>query len=65
MAQVSITRLKADLESASLQKDARRLTELREFLATSSNNGNRKRMDEVSEELKRIEKRLAELAEVI
>jgi hypothetical protein len=64
MTNLSTNRLKADLESASLQKDAKRLIELKEFLSTSNNAGNRRRVDELSEELKRIEKRLAELAQV-
>lgn len=64
MTNLSTSRLKADLESASLLKDANRLTELREFLTTCNNNGNRRRIEELSEELKRIEKRLAELAQV-
>jgi uncharacterized protein YqeY len=61
---VSTKRLKADLESASLAKDVQRLTELREFLATINNPGSRRRVDELTEQLKRIEKRLAELAEI-
>jgi hypothetical protein len=48
-------------EIASLQKDAQRLTELKEFLAASANTSNRRRIAEIDEELKRIEKRLAEL----
>jgi hypothetical protein len=46
-------------EIASLQKDSERLTELRQFL--KQNHSNRKRITEIDEELKRIEKRLAEL----
>jgi hypothetical protein len=48
-------------EIASLQKDAQRLSELREFLASSTNSSNLKRIAEITEELKRIEKRLTEL----
>jgi hypothetical protein len=39
-----------------------RLNELKEFLATRNNPGNRRRIAEIDEELKRIEKRLAEIA---
>jgi hypothetical protein len=48
-------------EIASLHKDGQRLTELREFLAASNNPCNIRRIAEIDEELKRIEKRLAEL----
>jgi homoaconitase/3-isopropylmalate dehydratase large subunit len=61
---MSIQRLKADKEAASLKENAQRLTELKEFLATGNNPGNRKRVEEVTEELKRIEQRLAELENI-
>ena len=48
-------------EIASLQKDAQRLGELRQFLAQTATAGNRKRIAEIDEELKRIEKRLTAL----
>jgi hypothetical protein len=53
--------LTAQAETASLTKDAVRLTELREFLSIGHNPGNRRRVEEISDELNRIEKRLAEL----
>jgi len=62
---MSIERLKADKEAASLKDDARRLGELQQFLSTSNNPGNRKRAEEVAEELKRIARRLAELERVV
>jgi hypothetical protein len=48
-------------EIESLHKDAQRLTELKQFLAESASPSNRRRTVEVDEELKRIERRLAEL----
>jgi hypothetical protein len=39
-----------------LRKDAQRLTELRKFLAASVNTSNRRRIAEIDEELKRIDK---------
>jgi hypothetical protein len=44
-----------------LEKDSQRLSELRDFLAVNANSSNRKRIAEIDEELKRIEKRLTEL----
>ena len=49
-------------EIASLHKDLQRLTELRQFLGQTANPSNRRRITEIDEELKRIKKRLAELA---
>jgi hypothetical protein len=46
-------------EISTLKKDARRLTE---FLSASNSPINRRRIAEIVEELKRIEKRLSELA---
>jgi hypothetical protein len=48
-------------EIVSLRKDAQRLSELKEFLAASTNPSNRRRITEIDAELKRIDKRLAEL----
>jgi hypothetical protein len=53
--------LGAPAEIAALKRDAQRLIELKEFLSASTNPGNRKRIADVDEELKRIEKRLAQL----
>jgi hypothetical protein len=50
-------------EIASLQKDAQRLIELKDFLGQCVNAGNRKRIAEINEELQRIAKRLAELTD--
>jgi hypothetical protein len=58
---MTIDRLKADKEAASLKENAERLNELRQYLSTSNNAGNRKRIEEIEEELKRIEVRLAQL----
>jgi|HubBroStandDraft_6_1064221.scaffolds.fasta_scaffold1203655_2 hypothetical protein len=54
--------LGAPAEITSLKHDLQRLNELKKFLAASNNPGNRRRIAEIDEELKRIEKRLAELA---
>jgi hypothetical protein len=59
---MSIERLKAEKEAASLKENAHRLTELQAYLSGSNNAGNRKRIEEITEELKRIEARLAQLA---
>jgi hypothetical protein len=48
-------------EIGTLNRDALRVTELKEFLAKCANPSNRRRIAEIDEELKRIEKRLAEL----
>jgi hypothetical protein len=64
MGLMSHERLKADKEVASLAKDVQRITELRNFLALTNNSGNNKRVQELDEELKRINKRLAELERV-
>lgn len=61
---MSIERLKADKETASLKANADRLTELRQYLSTSTNAGNRRRIEEIDEELKRINARLAQLEQV-
>jgi hypothetical protein len=61
---MSHERLKADNEKSALLKDVHRITELRDFLAITKNAGNRKRVQELDEELKRINKRLAELERV-
>jgi len=61
---MSIERLKADKEAASLREDVQRLTELKKFLSTGNNAGNQKRIEEITEELNRIEMRLATLARV-
>ena len=61
---MSIERLKADKEAASLRENAERLTELQQYLSTSNNAGNRKRIEEIQEELKRIEARIAQLATI-
>jgi hypothetical protein len=53
--------LGAPAEIVALRRDAQRLAELKEFLSASTNSGNRRRIIEIDEELKRIEKRLAEL----
>jgi hypothetical protein len=62
---MSVKRLIAQKESTSLKEDAQRLTELRDFLSAGNNYGNRKRIEEITEELKRIEKRLAEVEKAI
>ena len=61
---MSIERLKADKEAASLRENAERLNELQQYLSTSNNAGNRKRIEEIQEELKRIEARIAQLATI-
>ena len=61
---MSIERLKAEIEAASLKENAGRLTELQNYLSQSNNAGNRRRMEEIREELKRIETRLAHLGTV-
>jgi len=61
---MSIERLKADIEAASLREDVQRLTDLMEFLSTGNNPRNSTRREEISEQLKRIEARLAELATI-
>lgn len=53
--------LGAPAEIASLHKDAQRLIELKAFLALSANPSNRRRIAEIDEELKRVDKRLTEL----
>jgi hypothetical protein len=58
---MSIERLKADKEAARLKEDQTRLTELREFLSTSNNPRDRTRMEEISDQLQRIEGRLQQL----
>jgi len=54
-------RLGVEAEISSLTRDAKRLRELKEFLSANNNPGNRKRIAEIDEELKRIGERLAEL----
>ena len=61
---MSIERLKADKEAASLRENAERLKELQQYLSTSNNAGNRKRIEEIEEELKRIDIRMAQLAAI-
>jgi archaellum component FlaC len=56
-----MSRLTAQKETESLTQDAGRLTDLKDFLSANNNPGNRKRIGEIDEELKRIEKRLEEL----
>ncbi len=58
---MSIERLKADKEAARLKGDHKRLTELRQFLSTSNNPRDRARVEEIGEQLQRIEQRLHEL----
>lgn len=48
-------------EIGTLNRDALRLSELKGFLGQSANPGNRRRIAEIDEELKRIGTRLAEL----
>ena len=60
----SSQRLKADREAVSLRQDRQRLFELQQFLAQTDNAPHRRRIDELLQQLQRIEKRLAELAEV-
>jgi hypothetical protein len=55
--------LGAPAEIATLKRDAQRLTELKDFLSASANAGNRRRILDIEEELSRIEKRLADLAQ--
>jgi hypothetical protein len=62
---MSIERLKADKEAASLNEDVQRLTELKTFLSTSNNPGNRTRVKEIEEQLDRINQRLAQLEKII
>jgi hypothetical protein len=62
---MSVKRLIAQKESTSLKEDAQRLTELKDFLSIGNNPGNRKRIEELTEELKRIEKRLAEVEKTV
>jgi hypothetical protein len=56
-----MVRPRAQAEIVSLQHDAQRL-ELKEFLSRSNNPGNRKRIAEIDEEMRRIEKRLTEIS---
>jgi hypothetical protein len=57
-----MVRPRAQAEIVSLQHDAQRLVELKEFLSRSDNPGNRKRIAEIDEEMRRIEKRLTEIS---
>lgn len=57
-------RLKADKEAAQLRDDLKRLTELKQFLSSSNNSGNRTRMTEIEEQLVRINQRLAQLDQI-
>lgn len=54
--------LTAQAKAASLARSAERLTESRSYLSTSNNPGSRNRIAEIDEELKRIARRLTELA---
>jgi hypothetical protein len=58
---MSVERLKADKEADQLKQDQKRLTELRQFLSTSNNQRDRTRIEEIDEQLKRIEERLQQL----
>jgi len=58
---MSVERLKADKEAARLKQDQIRLTDLRAFLSTSNNPKDRARMQEIDEQLRRIEDRLRQL----
>jgi len=62
---MSVKRLVAQKQASSLKDDARRLTELRVFLSAGNFPGNRKRVEEVTEELKRIEKQVLELEKIL
>ena len=62
---MSVKLLVAQKRAASLKDDAQRLTELRIFLSTGNLPGNRKRVEEVTEELRRIEKQLLELENIV
>ena len=64
MASMSHERLKADNETTALLKDLKRISELRDFLELSKNAGNRKRVQQLEEEQRRINKRLEELERV-
>lgn len=61
---MSIERLKADKEAASLKEDVQRLTELKKFLSTGNNPGNRTRVKEIEEQLARIQLRLEHLEQI-
>jgi hypothetical protein len=50
-----------EAEISSLTRDAQRLRELKDFLLASNNRANLKRILEITEQLQRIQKRLAEL----
>ena len=62
---MSIERLKAEIEAASLKENVDRLAELRQYLSTSNNTGNLRRIEEIDYELGRIHARLTELENVI
>jgi hypothetical protein len=62
---MSVERLKAEKEMAALKEDAARLTDLKNFLSVNSNPGNRKRVEEITEELKRIESRITVLQRIL
>lgn len=61
---MSVERLKAQKEIEFLKADQERLTELKAFLSVNTNPGNRRRVEEITEELKRIEQRLSVLEAV-
>ena len=58
---MSIERLKADIEAAQLKEDLKRLRELKTFLSSSNNPKDRTRIEDIQEQLQRIEKRLQQL----
>jgi hypothetical protein len=58
---VSMAGLGTHAEIVSLQKDAQRLIELKDFLAQCATPSNRRRIAEIDDELNRVVKRLAEL----
>jgi hypothetical protein len=61
---MSVKWLIAQKQATSLKGDALRLTELQTFLSINNQPGNRKRIEEITEELKRIEKQLSELEQI-
>ena len=62
---MSVEQFKAQREMEILKADAERLTELKTFLSAHNNPGNRRRVEEITEELKRIEARLAVLDGIV
>lgn len=59
---MSVARQILEQRAASSKEEAQRLRELRDFLSIGNNPVNRKRVQEIDEQLKRIDKQLLALA---